>query len=192
MQARESIQPHSRKDWRAWLERHHADAQGVWVVHPKVRSDIPGPSYEDIVEEALCFGWIDSVVRPVDAAGLTSKYLSPRRAGSIWAKSNKQRVEQLLRTGLMAAPGRAVIERAQADGSWSLLEEVEGHVIAPDLAAAFQSKPGSRAHFEAQAVNRQERALYWIYSAKRPLTRSARITSVVDAAARGTHPSALG
>lgn len=192
VQDRERIQPASRAELRRWLQRHHADSPGVWVLRPKVRSDIPGPTYEELVEEALCFGWIDSVVRPVPEPGLTSQYISPRKPGSIWAKTNKARLERLFADGRMAPAGIAVVERAKADGSWTLLDDVEGHVIAPDLAAAFTATPGSREQFEALSVSVQERALYWIYSVKRPATRAAHIAEVVEAASRGTYPPALG
>jgi len=192
MQDRESIQPRSRAELRRWLQRHHADSAGVWVVHPKVRSGIDGPTYNDIVEEALCFGWIDSVVHPMDAPGLTSQYLSPRKADSIWAKTNKARIARLIESGAMTPAGAAVIERAKADGSWTLLDDVEAHVIAPDLAAAFKAHPGSRKKFEALPASVQERALYWCYSVKRPATRAHHIAAVVEAALAGTYPPVLG
>ena len=192
MQERERIQPASRAELRQWLRQHHVDSPGVWVVHPKVRSGIAGPGYEDLAEEALCFGWIDSVVHPVPAPGLTSQYISPRKAGSIWARTNRVRLERLFAAGLMEPAGIAVVDRAKADGSWTLLDDVEDHVIAPDLADAFAAVPGSRRKFEELSETVQERALYWIYSMKRPATRAAHIAEVVEAAGRGTYPSALG
>ena len=177
------VRPASRAEWRAWLASHHADSPGVWVEYPKVHSELRGPTYDDLVEEALCFGWIDSVVRKTGVDGLKCMHVSPRQPGSIWAKTNKARLRRLEAAGLMTPAGAAVVQRAKADGSWTLLDDVEAEVIAEDLDMAFTGARGSRRRFDALSSSRRQQLLYWIYSAKRPATRAARIEAVVHGTA---------
>lgn len=176
---REVLRPKSRAAWRAWLVKHHAASEGVWVEYPKVRSGLSGPTYDELVEEALCFGWIDSVVRKVPVPGIKCLHMSPRKPGSIWAKTNKVRLARLEATGLMTPAGEHVVARAKRDGSWMLLDDVEAEMIADDLAAAFRRVRGSRKRFDALSPSMRQQLLYWIYSAKRPETRAAHIESVV-------------
>lgn len=180
---REVLRPASRVEWRAWLAEHHADSPGVWVEYPKVRSGLPGPTYDDLVEEALCFGWIDSVVRKTGVEGIKCMQVSPRQPGSIWAKTNKVRLQRLEHDGMLTPAGTAVIARAKSDGSWMLLDDVEAEVIADDLARAFRAVHGSSAAFQALPASRRQQLLYWVYSAKRPATRAQRITAVVHGTA---------
>lgn len=183
MRDSDSIRPRNRAVLRTWLERHHDSSTGVWVDYPKVRSGIAGLTYEEIVEEALCFGWIDSVVRKLDEPGRKSLRLTPRKAGSIWAKSNRERVERLIASGQMTPAGQRIVDAARQDGSWQLLVDVEAHVIAPDLDAALARHRGARRAFEAYPKSQIEQLLYWCYSAKRPETRAQRVQEVARAAA---------
>ena len=110
----DEIHPLDRAAWREWLEEHHANRRDVWLVSWKKstgRSSIP---YGEAVEEALCFGWIDGTVNTLDDRRILS-YMAPRKRGSAWARSNKERIERLERDGLIAAPGRAVIDRAKGN-----------------------------------------------------------------------------
>jgi len=181
------VEPRSRAEWRRWLARHHAGSSGVWLVYPKKASGLPGPTYDEAVEEALCFGWIDSRVRPLDGRRRLQWY-SPRRPGSVWSALNKARVTRLVEAGLMAPAGLAKIEAARADGSWEILDRVEALEIPEDLEAALAAAPGAAAGFAALAPSLQKPSLYWILSAKRAPTRSARIAAVVEAAAEGRSP----
>lgn len=184
----EAFVPADRAALRAWLRRNHGASSGIWVMYPKLHSGVPGPTYDDIVEEALCFGWIDSVVHRTDDPALTSIRITPRRPGSIWARSNRERVKRLTELGRMSPAGLAAVERAKADGSWRLLADVEDHVIRKDLAKAFDATPGSREAFAAFPASTQEQLLYWCYSAKQEKTRTRRIQEVVRAATVGALP----
>jgi uncharacterized protein YdeI (YjbR/CyaY-like superfamily) len=140
---KEVVVPRSRTEWRAWLEERPDRVEGVWVAMPRPRSEVEGPAYEDLVEEALCFGWIDGQAAKGND-DLTLQWYSPRRKGSIWAKSNKERVERLAAAGLMTDRGRAVVERAKTDGSWSQADDVEALVVHDDLAEALDASPAAR------------------------------------------------
>ena len=110
--------PEDREAWRHWLEANHASATGAWLVNWRRASGREAIDYVAAVEEALCFGWVDGQAAPID--DLRSKqYFAPRKAGSPWAKSNRERVQRLSAEGRMAPAGMAVVERAKADGSWS-------------------------------------------------------------------------
>lgn len=179
----------TRAEWRAWLEAHHTQRETIWLAFPKKASGTD-LSYDAVVEEALCFGWIDSVTRKRDDE-LTMLRLSPRRAGSGWSRANKERVERLIAMGRMRPAGRAVIERAQEDGSWSALDAVESLEIPEDLERAFQLNKAARRHYESFPPGSQKLILMWIATAKRPETREARIAEVVRLAAEGrraNHP----
>ena len=174
------VQLTSRAEWRAWLQEHHAAAGPVWLVTYRKHHPLY-VSYDAIVEEALCFGWIDSTQRPVD--GDRSKlYLSRRKAGSIWSALNKRRVQALEAAGLMTSAGRAVIERAQADGSWSLLDDIDNLTMPDDLGAALDADVAARANWEAFSPSVRKQFLWWVKSAKRDATRQARIEGTVRAA----------
>ena len=133
-----------------------------------------GPRYEDAVEEALCFGWIDSIGRKLDD-DRTMLWFSPRKVGSGWARPNKERVERLTAAGLMTPAGQRVIDAAKADGSWSRLDDVDNFVVPDDLADALDSHPPAREHWDAFPRSVRRSILEWIMQAKRDTTRAARI-----------------
>ena len=141
-------------------------------------------AYGDAVEEALCFGWIDSVVRGVDDARYVQLF-TPRKAKSTWSRSNKVRVDRLLAEGLMAAAGLASIEVAKANGSWESLDAVEAFVMPEDLATALAALPGAAKRFAAFAPSARKAYLHWISQAVRPETRAKRIQEVAGHAAAG-------
>lgn len=173
----EHVQFESREQWRAWLAGHHATADGVWVIWFKKATGKPSPTYVELVLEALCFGWIDSRPGKVDAER-TKLYFCPRKKGSVWAATNKARVEQLAAEGLMTPAGQALVEQAKADGSWSLLDASDALVTPDDLVVAFDSYPGSSDYFTAFPASTRKQLLYWIDSAKRPQTRATRVDEV--------------
>ena len=125
-----------RAEWRAWLERNHSTSPGVWLAVGKKGNTRTTLTYDDAVEEALCFGWIDSVVNRLDADRF-KQLLTPRKRGSAWARTNKERVERLVAQGLMTDAGLAAVEAAKADGSWHALDDVENLVVPGDLLAAL-------------------------------------------------------
>ena len=174
----------SRAGWRRWLAANHARKPGIWLVTYKKASGKPYVGYDEIVEEALCFGWIDSRSGTVDEER-SKLWVAPRRPGSGWSRLNKERVERLLAAGTLAEPGRRVIESAQADGSWNALDEIEAGIVPPDLATALRGRPAADAAWESFSPSVRKGILQWVASAKRPETRAARIAETVDLASRG-------
>jgi uncharacterized protein YdeI (YjbR/CyaY-like superfamily) len=170
--------------WQSWLAEHYTRKQGVWLVQYKSRTGKPAIPYEDAIRVALCFGWIDSTYRSVDEErGML--WWSPRRKGSVWARSNKERVEQLEAEGRMTDAGRAVIAAAKADGSWSILESVEALSVPADLAASLAARPGADESWEAMVASARRPYLLWIATAKRPETRARRVLETADRVALG-------
>ncbi len=148
-----------------------------------------GLAYEEAVEEALCFGWIDGQVRTVDddRGAIT---MSPRTVGERWAATNKARIERLTAAGLMAPAGLAVIERARANGSWELLDGVERLEVPPDLAAALDERPPAAANFAAFPPSVRKQLLTSLVMARRPETRTERVRRIAEAAARNERATA--
>jgi uncharacterized protein YdeI (YjbR/CyaY-like superfamily) len=172
------------QEWSAWLARHHARREGVWLVTWRPGSGHPVLGYEDAVVEALRYGWIDSRAGPGDAER-REQWFSPRRPGSPWAGTNKARIERLEREGRLEEAGRRLVEQAKADGSWTILDGPEAGVIPDDLAAAFEQHPGSRAAWEAFPRSVRQGHLAWIALARRGETRRKRVIEVANGAASG-------
>jgi uncharacterized protein YdeI (YjbR/CyaY-like superfamily) len=170
----EHVEFSSRAQWRAWLEENHASSSGVWVVRHREATGRPTLTYDELVLEALCFGWIDSRPGKVDDER-TKLYVCPRKKGGVWAATNKARIELLVDTGLMTPAGQAVIDAAKADGSWTRIDSAESAEVPDDLLSAFQRYPGSRSHFEAFPLGARKAILQWIALAKQPETRARRI-----------------
>jgi uncharacterized protein YdeI (YjbR/CyaY-like superfamily) len=178
------FEPADRGEWRAWLAANHATATGVWLVSRRRSTGHPGLDYEASIEEALCFGWVDGQVAPLDAER-GRLYFAPRRRGSPWAKSNRARVERLIADGRMAPAGLAVVERAKADGSWSVLESVDRLEVPTDLAAALADRPRARDNWDRFPPSARHGLLGWVALAKRPETRARRIAAIAESAERG-------
>ena len=164
----------TRAEWRQWLQQHHGRTQGVWLVTFRQGSGEPAPGYDATVEEALCFGWVDSRPKKLDERR-TMLWFAPRKPGSGWARPNKLRVERLIAQGLMAPAGRAKVEAAQADGSWTMLDSVEEGVVPDDLAAALAAWPDARRHWDAFPRSARRGILEWIVQAKTAATRDKRV-----------------
>jgi uncharacterized protein YdeI (YjbR/CyaY-like superfamily) len=166
--------PQTRAEWRAWLLEHHAKSAGVWLVFNKKTSGLPFFSYEERVQEALCFGWIDS--KPGKFDELRSMlYFTPRKAKSGWSRVNKQHIVKLLEQGLMMSAGLAKIEAAKRDGSWEKLDAVEELEIPDDLTKAFLLYSSATTNFEAFPKSAKRGILEWIGNAKKPETRAKRV-----------------
>ena len=173
----------TRAEWRAWLADNHRTAPGVWLTTNKKKSGNAHLSYDEAVEEALCFGWIDSLPRKLDDAR-SMLLFTPRKPKSGWSKLNKTRVETLLAAGLMTAAGLEKIELAKKNGAWTSLDAVEALTIPPDLQAALDANPTARGYFEGFSKSARKGILQWIESAKRPETRQKRIEETVTLAAK--------
>ena len=178
----EQVYVADRDAWRRWLAAHHATSPGIWLVFDKKSSRPDRLAYAHAVEEALCYGWIDSTVRTLDDARYV-QLMTPRKPKSTWSRSNKERVERLTAEGLMAAPGLASIERAKANGSWVSLDAVEALVVPPDLAKALRALPGAAANFAGFSPSARKGYLHWVRQAVRPETRAQRIAHVAQLAA---------
>ena len=161
-------------EWRAWLEQHHTQTAGVWLITYKKASSELSLSYDASVEEALCFGWIDSKGRKLDNER-SMLWFAPRKPHTGWSRPNKERIERLVADGRMAEPGLAKIRAAQQDGSWTALDAVEALEVPDDLAAAFAAYPDARQHFDAFPRSAKRGILEWISTAKTAPTRTKRI-----------------
>ena len=183
----EFVEVESQAEWRAWLESNGATSPGIWLAVGKKGNTRTTLTYEQAVEEALCFGWIDSTVKRVDEHRFKQLF-TPRKRGSTWSRSNKIRVEKLIAEGRMTPAGLAPIEAAKADGSWSSLDDVENLVVPEDLVAALDTNGDAACGFGAMSASQRKMALFWISSAKRPETRARRIAKTVEAATEGRSP----
>ena len=178
-----SVHAEDRAAWRSWLAANHATATGVWLVSWR-KGHGPRVEYEDAVEEALCFGWIDSQGGNLDDRR-SRQYFAPRKATSGWAATNKARIERLIADGRMAPAGLAAIERAKANGSWTLLDDVEQGRIPDDLAAALAAHPAAAGRFDAFPKSAKRAMLEWVAQARRAETRATRVREIAERAARG-------
>lgn len=180
---RRQVEVRSRAEWRAWLAAHHATSDAIWLVTFK-KGRGPYLSNDDIVEEALCFGWIDSLPRKLDD-DRTMLLLAPRKPGSAWSNINKDRAKRMIAAGAMTPAGQAKIDAAKAGGAWAKLDTVERLEIPADLAQALAHHDGAAAEFEAFPRSVKRGILEWIAAAKRPETRAMRIAETAAKAARG-------
>lgn len=177
----------SRAEWRAWLAANHDQAEGAWVVTYKKHVGDRYVAWPEIVQEALCFGWIDGRTRRIDEDRV-KRHLSPRKAGSIWSALNKQHVADLQAEGLMMPAGQRLIDAAMADGSWTFLDDIDALIEPDDLVAALDASPAARAAWDETKPSDRKLALYQIKTAKRPDTRARRIEQIVERVARGELP----
>ncbi len=172
----------TRAEWRAWLEQNH-DSKGVWLVSWKKATGKPFIPYPEKVDEALCFGWIDSRPNRLDDERAMQLF-TPRRPKSLWSRLNKQKVARLSAEGLMAPAGMRMVETAQANGSWTVYDEIEEVFVPPDLAEALAENETAQGSFERFPDRSKKAILWWIKTAKRPETRAGRIAETVSAAAQ--------
>lgn len=173
------VTPKSREQWRAWLERNHAASIGVWVVFAKKHTGLPTLSYEDAVQEALCFGWIDSLMKSIDDR-FHMQMFTPRKAKSAWSVSNKARLEKLMKAGLMAPAGLAAVNDAKQSGSWNTYASVDALTIPPELKKALAANPDAKKNWPTYTASAQRSFLHMVNGAKRPETRAKRVARVID------------
>ena len=178
----EQVYAEDRAAWRRWLAANHARSPGIWLVFDKKSSRADRLPYVDAVEEALCYGWIDSTVRTLDDTQYV-QLMAPRKPKSTWARTNKARVERLIALGLMTDAALASIERAKADGSWESLDTVEALAVPADLTKALRALPGASRNFATLAPSARKGYLHWISRAVRAETRAQRIARVAELAA---------
>lgn len=190
-----TFHPKTRKAWRQWLEKNHTSSPGIWLIYYKKESGKPRVSYDESVEEALCFGWIDSLPRKLDEERSMLKF-TPRKPKSVWSQLNKTRVEKLIEAKLMMPAGLAAIETAKKNGSWDTLTNSDNaaatNTIPADLEKLFSKNKNAKEHFQNFSVSIRKQFLSWIDSAKRPETRIARLQQTVLMAAANKKPGPQG
>jgi uncharacterized protein YdeI (YjbR/CyaY-like superfamily) len=175
------FEPADRAAWRNWLDRNHSTSTGVWLIFRKGAAR--QLTYDAAVEEALCFGWIDSTLNPIDASRYMQLF-TPRKAKSGWSRINKARVLKLIAEGLMMPAGREKIAAAKRDGSWKALDAVESLKVPADFRAALDANPDARANYDALTASGKKRYLHWINNVKRPETRARRVQDALAKLAR--------
>jgi uncharacterized protein YdeI (YjbR/CyaY-like superfamily) len=173
----------TRKHWRQWLQKNHATQLSVWLIMYRKGTGVPSVYYSEAVDEALCFGWIDSKANKRDE-GSYYQFFSKRSPKSNWSGVNKQKVEKLTEQGLMAPAGLAMVQLAQQSGTWTALEKVEAMEIPPDMQAAFNNNKTAESNFLAFPPSAQRGILQWIDSARTDATRQKRIHETVSLAAQ--------
>lgn len=174
----------TRAQWRAWLAAHHGAERGVWLCSWRSVTGRPTCPYPEVVEEALCFGWIDSTVNQLDEErGL--QLITPRKAKSGWTRLNRQRVEAMEAAGLMTDAGRRAVAAAQANGWWTLMDPVEDLLEPDELATALDAVPAARAAWDGFPPSARKQMLFWVITAAKPETRERRVATIVEKAERG-------
>lgn len=179
-QEQEPICPESKAEWRQWLQQHHATETSVWVKFYKKHAEGPTVTWSDAVDEALCFGWIDSKKVTIDKDTF-QQYFTRRKPKSIWSKVNKDKVEQLIANGQMTEAGVACIEVAKKNGSWTWYDQIEDLIVPDDLKEALGDVPGGAEWFDALSRSDKKLHLYNLLMAKRPETRQKRLADILAA-----------
>ena len=184
----ETYCPKSRTDWRKWLEKNHQSKQSVWLVYFKLSTKVASVSWSEAVDEALCFGWIDSTKKTIDKERYM-QYFSRRKPNSTWSKINKEKVAKLIQNNLMARAGFTSIETAKQNGAWILMDDVENLIVPEDLRIALNKNESSMEFFQSQSKSIKKIMLHWVVSAKRIETRKKRIAEIAQSAAKGIRPN---
>lgn len=179
--------PKNRQEWRQWLEENHRTETSVWLGYHKIKSGVPSIRYDEAVDEALCFGWIDSTSRPIDEISY-KQYFCRRKPTSVWSRVNKAKVAQLSKEGLMTEAGLTCIELAKQNGSWTILDDAENLILPEALRVALEQNPKTVDFFEALSRTNKRNLLQWLALAKRPETLQKRIQDIVDNALEGQLP----
>ena len=178
------IQPKSRAAWRRWLEKHHATSRGIWLVYAKKHTGIPSLTYNDAVEEALCFGWIDSLIHPIDDS-LYRQVFTPRKEKSAWSAANRKRVERLIEAGVMTAAGLALVTLAKKTGRWEAHKPSESLTLPAELKKALNANAAAKKNWPTYTESQRKMFLYRVHGAKRPETRAERVARVIEIVSSG-------
>jgi uncharacterized protein YdeI (YjbR/CyaY-like superfamily) len=175
-------------EWRSWLEENCRSGEAVWLIVYNKGSSTPSVRWHDAIENALCYGWVDSKAVKRDRE---SCYLcfSPRNPNSTWGRMNRQRAEKMIEAGLMRPRGQELIDHAKAIGTWAKLADAQNLVIPGDLQAAFDENEMAFGYFRAFPPSSRRVILEWIAQAKKPETRQRRIQKTVELAARNERAS---
>lgn len=183
----DTFYPKNREEWREWLAQNHLTEQSVWLVFYKKATKIPTISWSEAVDEALCFGWIDSVKKSVDKDS-SIQYFSKRKAKSTWSKINKEKIEKLTEKGLMMPAGIKCVEIAKQNGSWTILDSAEAFILPKDFEQKLNTVPEAKDYFFSLSKSMKKNILQWFALAKREETRQKRIDEVITLAAQKQTP----
>ncbi len=178
------IHPKTQAGWRSWLKQNHANCDGVWLIYYRASTGRRRLSWEDAVREALCFGWIDSKVKPIDDMRY-KQIFTPRKPRTVWSKINKQYIAELIEAELMTDAGLRAVDRAKNNGAWSLLEPVDALIVPADLESALRRSERAREAYETLSKPAKRSMLYSLYSAKREDTRAKRLAKALAALESG-------
>jgi uncharacterized protein YdeI (YjbR/CyaY-like superfamily) len=183
----ETFYPETKQQWREWLAENHSKKNSVWVIFYKKSAKKPSITWSEAVDEALCFGWIDSVKRKLDEER-SIQFFSKRKPKSTWSRINKDKVETLSGAGLIAEAGWACIEMAKQNGSWEILDSVEDLVVPQDLEIELNARSDAMPFFMSLSKSAKKAMLQWLVMAKRPETRQKRITEIAECASQKKKP----
>lgn len=179
--------PNNQKDWRRWLQVNHKNIDAVWLILYRKKSPNHNLGWSEVVDEALCFGWIDSTKRTIDDEKY-KQYFSKRKAKSNWSKINKEKVDTLIDQGRMQEEGYKSIEIAKENGSWTILDSVEALIMPEDLKQELANYKGAMKYYDSLSKSAKKILLYWVVSAKRKETRQKRILEIAENASENLKP----
>lgn len=183
----QQFHPKNQKEWRNWLEENHVNQDSIWVVFYRKNSPKHNLGWSESVDEALCFGWIDSTKKTIDKERFI-QYFSKRKAKSNWSRVNKEKVKTLIDQGLMRDAGHKSIEIAKEYGSWTFLDSVEALILPEDLAEEFSNFEGAQEFYDGLSNSAKKILLYWVISAKRKETRQKRVLEIAENAENNRKP----
>lgn len=183
----DTFYPENQKQWREWLEKNHSKESSIWLIYYKKNSGKPSINYSDAIDEALCFGWIDSKVKSIDKEKYM-QFFCVRKPNSVWSKVNKEKVASLIEKNLMTQAGFEAIAIAKSNGSWNILDDVEALIIPDDLMTALSSNLVAKEYFLNLSRTDKRNLLQWITLAKREETRQKRIKEIVFSAENKRKP----
>lgn len=178
MEEKEHLYFKNADEWRTWLHKNHHSSKGIYLLFYKVSSDYESIRWEEAVQVAICYGWIDSTVKKIDEHQRRQLF-TPRKDKSVWSKLNKTYIEKLIQENAMHESGLRKIEIAKQNGSWNSLDEVENHVIPEDLQLAFKDNPKAWSNYQSFSPSYRKSYLYWLNQAKRVETRQNRIREII-------------
>jgi len=182
----------TREDFRSWLEQNHQSSEGIWLVYYKKHTKIQSIYYNEAVEEALCYGWIDSKVKTIDDLRY-KQIFSPRNPKSVWSKVNKERVSKMMNAGKMMPAGLKLVEEGKKSGQWDKAYggRSKPPLIPDELKIALQKEPQAWENFNKLAPSYRANYLYWVIRAKRLETKDKRIKIVVERAMKNLKPGMM-
>ncbi len=179
----DSFEPRKIEEWENWLKENHNHQKSIWLILAKKDSELPYIELSEIIDTALCYGWIDSLPNKVDEFRYKLR-MSPRNPKSNWSRVNKEKIERLIAQSKMAPAGLEMVSLAKKSGTWTALEIVEDLILPNEMSHLFESNPVAATNYEAFPRSTKRAILEWIYSAKKPETMTARIKQTVYLASK--------